>query len=102
MLVADQVRDSLENGNIRNSVNFPNMNMRRAGAQRVCVANANVPDMVAKISHELGKAGLNIIHMRNESRGNYAYTVADVEKPLPADTRKAIGSIEGVLRLRVI
>jgi D-3-phosphoglycerate dehydrogenase len=102
MMVADQIRDYLENGNIRNSVNFPNMRMQRAGAQRVCVANSNVPDMVAKISHELGKASLNIIHMRNESRGNYAYTVADVEKPVPEETRNAIESIEGVLKLRVI
>ena len=100
--MADQIRDYLENGNIRNSVNFPNMRMQRAGAQRVCVANANVPDMVAKISHALGKAGLNIIHMRNESRGDYAYTVADVEKPMSTETRHAIEAIEGVLRLRVI
>jgi len=102
MMVVDQIRDYLDNGNIRNSVNFPNMHLRRAGSQRVCAVNANVPDMVAKISHELGKAGLNIIHLRNESRGDYAYTVADVEKPVPAATRKAIGSIAGVLRLRII
>lgn len=102
MMVADQIRDYLENGNIRNSVNFPNMRMRRVGTQRVCVVNANVPDMVAKISHELGKADLNIIHLRNESRGDYAYTVADVEKPVPEKTRNAIASIEGVLKLRVI
>lgn len=102
VMVADQLRDYLENGNIRNSVNFPQMRMQRAGTQRVCVANANVPDMVARISHELGKAELNIVHMRNESRGDYAYTVADVEREVPEKTRAAIAAIDGVLRVRII
>lgn len=102
VMVADQLRDYLENGNIRNAVNFPRLRMRRGGKQRLCVANYNRPDMIGQLSHALGRAGINIVHMRNESQGDVAYNLIDVEPRVSADTLKAIEAIEGVLRVRAL
>lgn len=102
VMVAEQLRDYLENGNIRNAVNFPRMRMRRSGVQRLCVANRNMPDMIGQLSHALGRAGINIVHMRNESQGDVAYSLIDVEPRISDETAKAIESIEGVLRVRAI
>lgn len=102
VMVADQLRDYLENGNIRNAVNFPRLRMRRGGEQRLCVANYNRPDMIGQLSHALGQAGINIVHMRNESQGDVAYNLIDVEPRVSADTLKAIEAIDGVLRVRAL
>lgn len=102
VMVADQLRDYLENGNIRNAVNFPRLRMQRSGAQRLCVVNRNMPDMIGQLSHALGQAGINIVHMRNESQGDVAYSLIDVEPKISDETSKAIESIEGVLRVRAI
>ncbi|MDD3609638.1 MAG: phosphoglycerate dehydrogenase [Halothiobacillaceae bacterium] len=102
IMVAEQVRDFLENGNIKNSVNFPDVRMARQGVQRLSVANANRPDMVGQISHLLGKAGVNIEHLVNESRKNLAYTLMDVDKEIPAATVDAIRAIDGVLNVRIL
>lgn len=100
IMVADQVRDYLENGNIRNSVNFPELRMARNGEYRLCVVNANVPNMLGQISTELANAGLNIIDMLNKSRGDLAYTVVDVDKEIPASAIDTLKTIEGVLAVR--
>lgn len=102
VMVADQLRDYLENGNIRNAVNFPRLRMKRGGEQRLCVANYNRPDMIGQLSHALGRAGINIVHMRNESQGDVAYNLIDVEPRVSADTLKAIEAIDGVLRVRAL
>lgn len=103
IMVADQVREYLENGNITNSVNFPEVQMARAeGAYRLAVANANVPNMLGQISSDLANAGLNIIDMLNRSRGDVAYTLVDVDKEIPQSVVDEIKSIEGVLSVRVI
>lgn len=102
IMVADQVRDFLENGNIRNSVNFPEVLMPRSEGYRVGIANANVPNMVGQISTTMAKAGLNIVDLLNKSKGNLAYTLADVETPIPASVIQEIAAIEGVLAVRVI
>lgn len=102
VMVADQLCDYLENGNIRNAVNFPRLRMRRGGVQRLCVANRNRPDMIGQLSHALGQAGINIVHMRNESQGDVAYNLIDVEPKVSDDTLKAIKAIEGVLRVRAL
>ena len=102
IMVAEQVREYLENGNVRNSVNFPDVFLPRAGAARLAVVNRNLPDMVGQISHRLGKAGVNIAHMVNESRGELAYTLMDVEGQVDAATADAIAAIDGVLRVRVL
>ena len=103
VMVVDQVRDYLENGNIRNSVNFPEVVMPRNGAaSRLCVANANTPNMVGQISTALASAGLNISDMLNKSRGEVAYTLIDVEAAVPPAVVEQIAAISGVLGVRVI
>lgn len=102
IMVADQLKDFLENGNILNSVNFPNIKLPRAGQARLAIANKNMPDMVGQISHVLGKASANIIHMRNESRNGLAYTLIDLEAPINDDVMSQIQSIAGVLKARQI
>ncbi len=100
IMVADNVRDFLENGNIRYSVNFPEAVMPRNGTYRITVANANVPNMVGQITTCLAKAGLNIEDLLNKSREELAYTVVDLDGPVPEDTLAALRAIEGVLTLR--
>jgi D-3-phosphoglycerate dehydrogenase len=103
IMVADQVRDYLENGNITNSVNFPEVVMPRAdGTHRLTIANANVPNMLGQISSDLAKAGLNIVDMLNKSRGDIAYTVVDVDQAIPQTLVDEIAAIEGVLNVRAI
>ena len=100
VMVAENVSDFLENGNVRFSVNFPEAIMPRADAYRITVANANVPNMVGQISTCLAQAGLNIEDLLNKSLGELAYTVVDLAGPVPDDTLAAISAIDGVLTLR--
>ncbi|MDX1406067.1 MAG: phosphoglycerate dehydrogenase, partial [Woeseiaceae bacterium] len=100
IMVAENVRDFLENGNIRFSVNFPDAIMPRNGNYRITIANANVPNMVGQITSLLGDAGLNIEDLLNKSRGDLAYTVVDLDGEVPQATLDAMRSIEGVLTLR--
>ncbi len=102
VMVADQVRDYLENGSVRNSVNFPEVIMPRAAGCRLAIVNANVPNMVGQISTALAKADLNIIDMINKSRENLAYTLTDVDKKVPDSVIQSIASIEGVLAVRLV
>lgn len=100
IMVAENLREYLENGNIRHSVNFPECKMPRADFYRLTVANANVPNMVGQISTALASAGLNIEDLINKSRGELAYTIVDVNGPIPDETVDALRKIEGVLALR--
>ncbi len=103
IMVADQVKEYLENGNITNSVNFPEVVMPRAeGTHRLTIANANVPNMLGQISTDLANAGLNIVDMLNKSRGDLAYTVVDVDQAIPQPIVDEIAAIDGVLAVRVI
>jgi D-3-phosphoglycerate dehydrogenase len=103
VMVADQLRDFLENGNIRNSVNFPEVVMARSNrGQRLAIANANVPNMLGQFSAALGEARINIVDMYNKSRGELAYTLVDVEGELPSAAVERIRAVEGVLNVRVI
>ncbi|RJQ48296.1 MAG: 3-phosphoglycerate dehydrogenase [Gammaproteobacteria bacterium] len=102
IMVAEQVRDFLENGNIRNSVNYPEVVMPRTEGYRIAIANANVPNMVGQISTAMAKADLNIVDLLNKSRGDYAYTLADVNKPIPDAAVKEIAAINGVLSVRTL
>ena len=100
IMVAEHVKDYLENGNIRHSVNFPEARLSRLDAWRITVANANVPNMVGQISTCIADAGLNIEDLLNKSIGDVAYTIVDVNGE-PSDTLlEALRSIEGVLTLR--
>jgi D-3-phosphoglycerate dehydrogenase len=102
VMVADEVRDYLENGNIRNSVNFPKVYMKRYNGCRLCVANANVPNMLGQISTTLANAGHNIVDMINKSRGELAYTLVDVESQIGQECIDKIASTQGVLAVRVL
>jgi len=102
VMVVDQVRDFLENGNILNAVNFPDVVMAREAPFRVGIANANVPNMVGQISTAMAKAGLNIHNMINKSKGEMAYTLVDVDTKVPAKVIEQIGRIEGVLTVRYL
>jgi D-3-phosphoglycerate dehydrogenase len=102
IMVADQVREYLEHGNVVNSVNFPNVVMPPSEGHRLAIVNSNVPNMVGQISTAMAKAGLNIIDMLNKSRGELAYTLADVDQPVPAAVLKDIEAIDGVLAVRAL
>ena len=102
VMVADQVTDYLENGNILNSVNFPNISMPRESGFRLAIANANVPNMLGQISTALAGAGLNIHNMVNKSRGDLAFTLVDVECAVPQAVIDQLTAIGGVLRVRYL
>ncbi len=102
IMVADQVRDFLENGNIRHAVNLPDVIMYRESPYRLCIVNANVPNMVGQISTAMAGAGLNIHNMLNKSRGEMAYTVLDVDSAIPAALVNQLASIDGVLSVRYL
>jgi D-3-phosphoglycerate dehydrogenase len=102
VMVVDQVREYLENGAIANAVNFPNVEMPRESPYRMAIANANVPNMLGQISTAMAHAGLNIHNMVNKSRGEMAYTLVDVDSPIPAAAIDAITAIDGVLSARAI
>lgn len=101
IMVADQVRDWLENGNVSNSVNFPEINLPRTeGGRRIAVVNSNVPNMLGQISTLLAAASLNIIDMLNKSRENIAVTLIDVEQKPSSETLAELAAIDGVLSVR--
>jgi D-3-phosphoglycerate dehydrogenase len=102
VMVADTLRDFLENGNVRHSVNFPEAVLARAGQCRLAIANANVPNMVGQISTALAEASLNIADLLNKSRGDLAYTLIDIDAPVPAPVLARLRAIQGVLSARVV
>lgn len=102
IMVVRQMMDYLENGNLTNTVNFPNLTMGRESPYRMAVANTNVPNMLGQISTNMAKAGLNIHNMGNKSRGEMAYTLVDVDSPVPQKTIDKIAAIPGVLMVRYL
>lgn len=100
IMVAENLKDYLENGNIRNSVNFPESRLPRLDAWRMTIANANVPNMVGQISTCIANAGLNIEDLLNKSIGELAYTIVDVNGPIDSGILAEIRGIDGVLTLR--
>ncbi len=103
VMAADQLLDYLKNGNICNSVNYPNASLARSGAARICIFHKNAANMLSQISGAISDAGLNITNLLNKSKGDYAYTIIDVDS-LPNDTNlnEAISQISGVSRVRII
>jgi D-3-phosphoglycerate dehydrogenase len=102
VMVADQVRDYLEHGNVRNAVNFPVVVMPRESGFRIAIANANVPNMVGQISTTMAQAGLNIHTMMNKSKGEMAYTLVDIDSDVPQEVIDSIAKIQGVLAVRYL
>ncbi|WP_096669466.1 phosphoglycerate dehydrogenase [Polaromonas sp. AET17H-212] len=102
IMVADQLRDYLEHGNVVNAVNFPAVAMARESAYRVAIANANVPNMLGQMSTAMAQAGLNIHNMVNKSRGDMAYTLVDVDSPVSDAVLDHLRAIGGVLAVRYL
>jgi len=102
VMVVNQVRDYLEHGNLRNAVNFPEASMARESPFRLAIANANVPDMLARISHVLGSRKLNIHNMLNKSKADMAYTLVDVDSAVVPETLDELRQIDGVLGVRYL
>ncbi len=101
VMAADQLVDYLENGNIKNSVNYPDVSAPRAAAHRVCVLHRNVPTIINSFTALFADAGINIEAMTNKSKKNYAYTILDVVA-CPDETEAKLESIEGVIRVRIV
>jgi len=102
IMVAQQVKDYLENGNIKNSVNFPEVKLPRTEGHRVTIVNSNVPDMIGQISSALANKGMNIIDMLNKSKGDVAYTIIDIDKLSDDGLIDDLNKIEGILSVRAI
>ena len=103
IMVADQIKDYLESGNITNSVNFPMIKMRKQADQfRLTVAHDNVPNVISSITNAIAKADINILDMLNKSLNDAAYTLIDTETALPESVISEIETIEGVLKVRCL
>lgn len=102
VMAADELRDFLENGNVKNSVNFPNVVMERSGAQRLCIVHRNIPAILANVTLQLSNDGVNVENMTNKSKGDYAYTIVDAGSVVDQKILNHIVNIPGVLRMRVI
>ena len=100
MMVADQVRDFLENGNIKNSVNFPNLLLERTAGYRIALANKNVPRILGSVLSILADRNINVIDMLNKSRDNIAYNLIDIASEATPDLLRDIRAIEGVINVR--
>ncbi len=101
VMAADQVKDYLENGNIKNSVNFPAVSMARSADTRICVLHRNKPNVIATVTGAIAATGANVDNMESKSRGDYGYMIIDVTGPA-ADAAKATENLEDVIKVRVI
>ena len=102
VMAVDQIKDFLENGNVRNSVNFAAVCMPRATATRVCIIHKNIPNMLSTISTEISNIGVNIENMQSQSKKDYAYTMLDVTSDISDDVAQKINAVEGIVRVRIV
>ena len=102
VMAVDQVKDFLENGNIKNSVNFPNTSMPRNGGNRLIIANKNVPKMVGNITSVLADENINIADMLNKNRGEIAYNIIDIDGGISSEQIQKIRDIDGIIMVRLL
>lgn len=102
VMAVDELRDYLENGNIRNSVNLPNVTLERSGVMRLCVIHRNIPAMLANITTLLAKDGANVENLSNKSKGDYAYTLVDLNTRVDDSVIEDVRNLPNVVRVRVI
>jgi D-3-phosphoglycerate dehydrogenase len=102
VMVVDELREYLEHGNLQNAVNFPDASLAREAPYRLAIANANVPDMLGRMSHTLGKRKINIHNMLNKSKGEMAYTLVDTDTAVPAEVIAELEGLHGVLAVRYL
>ena len=102
VMAAMELDEYLRYGNIKNSVNFPNVSMPMSGEKRICVLHANVPNVISQVTAIVGETGANIENMMNKSKGDNAYRVVDVTGTVSDDLCAKLAAIDGVARVRVI
>ena len=98
----DELQDYLENGNIRNSVNLPNVSMERSGAMRLCIIHKTLPSMLANLTALLSENHIHVENLSNQSRGDYAYTMVDLSSVMPETVVEDVRNLAGVIRVRVL
>ena len=102
VMAAEELRDYLENGNIKNSVNLPDVYLDRSGAQRLCVLHKNIPAMLASITALLSRDGVNVENLSNKSKGDYAYTLVDLGAKVEPAVLEDLRTLPNVIRVRAI
>ena len=102
VMAAQELKDYLENGNIRNAVNLPNLVQDWSGETRLCIIHRNVPNMLASVTTVLSREHVNVENMTNKSRGEYAYTIVDVSARVGDAVANELRAIDGILRVRVL
>ena len=102
VMIAKQIKEYLENGNIINSVNFPDAKMPRAGKERLAITHRNVPNMVRQITKAIAEEEANIVDMLNKSKGEFAYTLIDIEEKISTSVIENIKKVEGILKVRAL
>ena len=101
-MAAVQMDDYLKNGNIRNSVNFPDVTLERAGSARICLIHRNIPGMLTKIMPVFSRDGINIENMTNKSSGEFAYSIFDVNSVVDEKAVADLNALDGMIRVRVL
>ena len=101
-MAAQELSDYLENGNIKNSVNLPAVTLDRMGVNRVCIIHRNVPRMLNQFLDLIGDANINVAHMINKARGDWAYTVLDTDTAVGNEIPQTIAGLNDVIRVRVL
>ena len=102
VMAVDELRDYLENGNVKNSVNFPIVSSERASGDRICVLHRNIPNMLSQISSVLGEMNINIEFLHSKSRGDIGYALLDVADAVPETVAESLKKIDGVLLVRIL
>lgn len=102
VMAAEELKDYLENGNIKNSVNLPSVSQERSGCCRLCVIHKNVPAMLANITSLLSRDGVNVENLSNKSKGELAYTIVDLGAPLEPSAIEDVKQLENIIRVRVV
>ena len=102
VMIAKQIKEYLENGNIINSVNFPDAKMPKAGKERLAITHRNIPNMVRQITKAIAEEEANIVDMLNKSRGEFAYTLIDIEEEISQSVIENIKKVEGILKVRAL
>jgi D-3-phosphoglycerate dehydrogenase len=101
-MAVQQLMDFLENGNIKNSVNFPMSKLEQRAPHRLLVINRNIPNMVGQISTHLADANINIMDLVNHHKNDFAYNIIDTEQAISEDVQKKLSAVDGVIRVRTI
>ncbi len=103
IMAVEEIRDFLENGNIKNSVNYPALNMGVCATEgRIAVCHKNIPNMLAQLTGVLGTANVNVSNISNASRGNYAYTLIDTDSKTDDEIAQKLSAIDGILKVRIV